>query len=116
MVPILAPATIPETLMLKGPADLWRGNQHLGRVAGFLPSKMDGWEQGNLEPSEEFAGVASLFAKEIALLGHADRWPEAWEDSWVEAQGPGVRLICADGQETPVDLRIRDFNVEIRRR
>ena len=102
--------------MPTGPYELWRGAVHLGRLAELSPSKTQGWEEGKLEPSPAFAEVAPLFAAEIQLLGQADRWPDAWEEAWAAAQGPGARLISPDGAESAVDLRIRGLRVDVQRR
>ncbi len=90
--------------------ELWRGDVLLRHLQGPVA---DPWEQGvqngTFKPAAGWEPLAPLFAREVLLLGWADRndasWVE-WKQAASDAQGPGVVLKATDGSQIPVFLRI----------
>lgn len=99
-----------------GPYIIQRGITVLGRVEQLSPGRAVDWQEGDLIPTPDWADVAPLFAVESEALKHADRWPEAWDEAYAAAQGPGISIIDADGKHWTVDVHVEGMLIRVRLR
>jgi hypothetical protein len=74
------------------------GTSILGELS--LVDRDQAWEECQFTPTEAFASVQTLFARELSLLEGSPQFDaEAWESVWDEIRKTGVRLRSSDGTE-----------------